>query len=190
MRSLVEGLLTLARADSGELPVRRVAVQLDRLVDETLDLLRPLAQQRGVTLQFSPQAASVTGDPDRLQELLSNLLSNGLAYSRPDGLVSVALQHEGSDVVLTVRDDGIGIGPEDLPRIFDRFYRADPARTREPAGAGLGLAIAQWIVTAHGGSISCTSELGRYTAFVVRLPGASGTTSTLRGETAGSSRPR
>jgi two-component system, OmpR family, sensor kinase len=170
MQSLVEGLLTLARADSGELPVRQVPVRLDELIDEAVDLLRPLAEQRHVTLRVSATAQTIVGDPDRLRELLSNLLFNGVAYNRPNGLVIVDVQHEGATVVLRVRDTGIGIDPDDLPHVFDRFYRGELARAREPAGAGLGLALVHWIVGAHSGTVACTSEPGSWTEFVVRLP--------------------
>jgi heavy metal sensor kinase len=170
MQSLVEGLLTLARADSGELPVRRISVRLDVLVDEAIELLRPLAQQRGVTLRASAIPLTVAGDPDRLRELLSNLLFNAVAYNRSNGLVAVDVGRDGPAAVLRVRDTGIGIGPEDLPRVFDRFYRGERAREREPAGAGLGLALVHWIVAAHGGTIECTSEPDQFTAFVVQFP--------------------
>jgi len=172
LQALVEGLLTLARADSGELPIRRQEVRLDRIVAEAVDLLRPLAQKRGVTFQFLPGAQTVSGDPDRLHDLVSSLLFNAVAYNRQDGRVDVALDRHGASAVLRIRDTGIGIGPEDLPRVFDRFYRSDAARAREPGGAGLGLALAKWIATAHGGSVACTSELGHYTELVVEFPAA------------------
>ncbi len=206
MQSLVEALLTLARADSGELPVRRVPVRLDALVHEVIEQLRPLARQRGVTLGASVIPLTVAGDPDRLRELLANLLFNGVAYNRAHGCVTVELERdsamvrlerdsamvglerdsatgsperdgatrsldrEDGAVVLRVHDTGIGIDPEDLPRVFDRFYRGERAREREPAGAGLGLALVRWIVAAHGGSIECTSERDSFTALVVRFP--------------------
>ena len=173
MQSLIEGLLTLARADSGELPVRQLTVRLDALVDEAVALLRPLAQQRQVMLRVSSSAQTIIGDPDRLRELLSNLLFNGVAYNRPNGCVTVDVQRDGATVVLTVRDTGIGIDPDDLPRVFDRFYRGELARAREPAGAGLGLALVHWIVAAHGGTVDCMSEPGRSTEFVVRFPAGS-----------------
>jgi heavy metal sensor kinase len=174
MQSLVEGLLTLARADSGELPINRVPIRIDDLLDESAELFRPLALQRRVTLGVSAAPDTVIGDPDRLRDLFSNLLFNGIAYNRVGGLVELAAERDGPDVIVRVRDTGIGIGPEDLPRIFDRFYRADAARTREPAGAGLGLALAKWIAEAHGGSLACSSQLNRYAEFVVRLPAAVG----------------
>jgi heavy metal sensor kinase len=170
MQSLIEGLLTLARADSGELPVRQVPVRLDALVDEAIDLLRPLAEQRQVALRAATSAQTIAGDPDRLRELLSNLLFNGVAYNRPNGVVMVDVRHAGAAVVLTIRDTGIGIDTDDLPRVFDRFYRGELARAREPAGAGLGLALVHWIVAAHGGTVTCASEPGRWTEFVVRFP--------------------
>ncbi len=179
MQSLVEGLLTLARADSGELAVRRVSVRLDALVDEAIELVRPLARQRGVTLGASLEPLTMTGDPDCLRQLVSNLLFNAVAYNREHGAVTVELEREratgasgrdDTDVVLRVRDTGIGIDPDDLPRVFDRFYRGERAREAEPAGAGLGLALVRWIVTAHDGTIECTSEPDRFTAFVVRFP--------------------
>ena len=188
MQSLVEALLILARADSGELAVRRVSVRLDALVEEAIELARPLARQRGVTLRASLTPLTMAGDPDRLRELLSNLLFNGIAYNREHGVVTVelecasatggrerasapgGLERDDSAVVLRMHDTGIGIDPEDLPRVFDRFYRGERAREREPAGAGLGLALVRWIVEAHGGTIDCTSERDSFTTFVVRLP--------------------
>ena len=123
-----------------------------------------------MTLRTSGTTQTVVGDPDRLRELLSNLLFNGVAYNRPNGLVSVDVDHEGATVVLRVRDTGIGIDADDLPRVFDRFYRGELAREREPAGAGLGLALVHWIVAAHSGTVECTSEPGSWTEFVVRFP--------------------
>jgi signal transduction histidine kinase len=197
MQSLIEALLTLARADSGELAVRRVSVRLDALVEEAIELVRPVARQRGVTLRAALIPLTIAGDPDRLRELLSNLLFNGVAYNRAHGVVTVELERasatgrlerasatggleraratgelacDGTDVLLRVHDTGIGIDPEDLPRVFDRFYRGERAREREPAGAGLGLALVRWIVEAHGGTIDCTSERDCFTTFVVRFP--------------------
>jgi signal transduction histidine kinase len=172
MQSLVEGLLTLARADSGELPIRRIAVRLDVIARQAVDMLRPLALQRHVTLEMTASPETVVGDPDRLQDVVSTLLFNGLAYNRPGGTVWVRMDRTDAGVVLRVRDEGIGIDPDELPRIFDRFHRSDTARAREPAGAGLGLALAKWITEAHGGSIECSSEPGHYTEFVVQLPRA------------------
>jgi signal transduction histidine kinase len=172
MQSLVEGLLILARADSGELPVRRSSVRLDALVEESVDLLRPLAQQHGVTLRVAADPLVIAGDRDRIRELLSNLLFNAVTYNRPGGTVSVGVERRDAAVVLRVRDTGIGIDPGDLPHVFERFYRGERARERAPAGAGLGLALVRWIVGAHGGTIACTSEPDAFTEFVVSFPAA------------------
>jgi heavy metal sensor kinase len=170
MQSLVEGLLMLARADSGELPVRQAPVRLDALVEQTVAQLRPLAQRRAVAFRVSTPPLTVAGDSDRLRELLSNLLFNAIAYNRPNGVVLITAERQGDAAVLRVRDTGIGIDATDLPQVFERFYRGERAREREPAGAGLGLALVRWIVAAHGGTIACASEPDRFTEFVVRLP--------------------
>jgi two-component system, OmpR family, sensor kinase len=170
MRAVIEGLLTLARADAGELVLRRVPVSLDEVAQEVITLLRPLAEKRKVGLTVSGDGAQVAGDPDLLREVLINLVSNAIHYNRDDGCVEVAVYEEETSACLQVADTGIGISPEDLPRVFERFYRADKARARDAGGAGLGLAVTRWIVEHHGGQIACTSEVGRGTRFLVRLP--------------------
>jgi signal transduction histidine kinase len=172
MQALVEGLLTLARAESGELPLQQVETRVDGIVDDTIEMLRPYAEQRRVRLHASLSPEAVVGDADRLHDLASNLIFNAIAYNRPGGTVTVEVTRDRHMVVFRVRDTGIGIAASDMPKIFDRFYRGDMARTREPAGAGLGLALAKWIVRAHHGSIECSSEPGRHTEVVVLLPSA------------------
>jgi two-component system, OmpR family, sensor kinase len=176
MQVLIEGLLTLARAEGGDRPLRRGAVHVDEIVEQAAAMLRPVAGRRGVTLDVSIDRAAdplaAIGDPDRLHDLVSSLLYNGILYNRPEGTVCATVAAEAGEVVLRVRDTGIGIGPDELPRVFDRFYRSPAARACEPAGAGLGLALARWIAEAHGGSIACSSEVGRGTELVVRLPAA------------------
>ena len=169
MQSLVEGLLMLARADSGQLPVRRSEVRLDRLVSEAAGLLRPLALQQQVTLRVTSTAQTIAGDPDRLRELISSLVYNGI-HNQPNGIISIDVRLEHDRVVLSVADTGIGIDAVDLPHVFERFYRGERARERAPSGAGLGLALAKWIVDAHGGTIECTSDVDRGTEFIARFP--------------------
>lgn len=169
IQALVEGLLMLARAESGELTMRRVDVRVDEIAAAAIDLLRPLAAQRRVTIAASLEPATIVGDPDRLHDLVTNLVFNAIAYNKPEGDVVVEVRWlEGAE--LRVQDTGIGIGADDLPRIFDRFYRSEAARVREPGGAGLGLALVRWIVEAHAGSIQCASEPERRTVMTVRLP--------------------
>jgi signal transduction histidine kinase len=112
----------------------------------------------------------VVGDRDRLTDLATNLVSNAIRYNRDGGRVSVEVWPDGDDACLRVADTGTGISADDLPRVFERFFRADKARTADSGGAGLGLAIAKWIVEAHGGRIACTSTAGRGTEVLVRLP--------------------
>jgi signal transduction histidine kinase len=170
MRRIVERLLTLARADSGGASLQRAPVGLAPIVGDALGIVRPLAEQKHVTIETHLQAATVVGDRDRLTDLVTNLFSNAIQYNRDGGRVSVEVWPEGSDACVRVRDTGTGISEEDLPRVFDRFYRADKARTAQSGGAGLGLAIAKWIVEAHGGRIACQSAVGHGTEVLVRLP--------------------
>jgi heavy metal sensor kinase len=170
MRRIVERLLTLARADTAPMSLQRAAVGLAPVVGDALAIVQPLADQKRVTIETRLDAATVVGDRDRLTDLVTNLFSNAIQYNRDGGQVSVEVWPEGNDACLRVRDTGTGIAADDLPRVFDRFYRADKARTTHSGGAGLGLAIAKWIVDAHGGRIACHSTAGQGTEVLVRLP--------------------
>ena len=172
MRGIVDGLLTLARADAGEIALRKEPVDLRAVLEETAAMLRPMAEQAGVTLEVSGAKAAVTGDPDRLREVATNLLGNAIRYNRPGGRAAASTRVEGAEAVLEVSDTGLGIPEKDRPHIFERFYRVDKARSREAGGSGLGLSITRWIVEAHGGTIAFASREGEGTTFTVRIPGA------------------
>jgi signal transduction histidine kinase len=130
---------------------------------------------KGVAVRLGAEdQALVMGDPDRLRQLLLNLVDNALKYTPPGGEVTLKLGRDDGWVQVSVADTGVGIAPEDLPHIFDRFYRADPSRTR-PGGSGLGLSIVQWIAQAHGGHVDVESQPGKGSTFTVWLPDATGT---------------
>jgi heavy metal sensor kinase len=170
--SMVEKLLSLARADSGGQALEIRPVDLREIVMRTAGEWRTVASFR--TLGFTETVASgdlqVAGDKTALQQLLNILLDNAVKYTPAPGSVSLSLEERGNRAVLKVIDSGIGIAPEDQNRIFERFYRADKARSRELGGAGLGLAIALWIVQQHHGLIAVESTLGKGSTFEVHLP--------------------
>ncbi len=168
MRRLIESLLALARLDAGQEPLRREDCDLARIASDGIELIRPLAAARGIQLHGDLPAAPCHGDAERLAQILTNLLSNAIDYNHDGGEIRVATQRRDGLATLTVRNTGAGISPDDLPRIFDRFHRADKARTG--GHSGLGLAIAQAIVRAHGGSIGAESEPGKGATFTVVLP--------------------
>jgi two-component system OmpR family sensor kinase len=176
MREVVQGLLTLARADAGELLVQQAPVPLRRIVHEVVDTMGPAAEKKSVVIALHDGAApqnsgpEVRGDGGLLRQAIANVVSNAIQYNVDGGRVDVTVSEEPATVLVAVSDTGHGIHANDLPRIFDRFYRADEARAREAGGAGLGLALAKWIVERHGGEISCSSEIGRGARFVIRLP--------------------
>lgn len=165
---LVADLLVLARADAG-MPIRRERVELDRLAMEVLGEVRHLAAEHRLAVD-GLEPSIVVGDPDRLRQLVLILLENAVKYTPPGGRIAMSLDRENGTAVVTVRDTGIGIGPDHLPRVFERFYRADAGRSCDPGGTGLGLSIAQWIVSQHNGSIALTSRPREGTEAVVRLP--------------------
>lgn len=165
---LVADLLALARADAG-VSIRIQPVDLDRLALESVQEARRIAGGRGVEVD-KLEPVEVAGDEDRLKQLLLILLDNAIKYSPAGGVVRLQLQRDGQWGVLRIRDSGVGIAPEDLTHVFERFYRADPARSRDPGGTGLGLPIARWIVEQHGGEIGLESEPGRGTEVIVHLP--------------------
>jgi signal transduction histidine kinase len=165
---LVADLLSLARADAG-LVLRRQRVELDRVVLEALATARHMGRGQGVELA-ALEPALVEGDADRLGELLLIILDNALKYTPPEGQIIVNLCRHGRNAEVTVRDTGVGIPEEDVEHVFERFYRADPARGRDPAGTGLGLPIARWIAVQHGGEIELQSQPDKGTTVTVRLP--------------------
>jgi len=169
MTRLVGDLLLLARADSGGLPLERRPVELDNVLFEVYRQVRIMDPPVAVELTEVDQAA-VMGDVDRLKQLFINLVENAVKYTPAGGEVRLSLTKKASWAQLEVSDNGIGIPAENLPHIFDRFYRVDKARTRAQGGSGLGLSIAKWIAQAHGGAIRVTSTVGEGTTFTVTLP--------------------
>ena len=167
---LANDLLTLQRIEgaTGELPIRPVDLRLAS--DRAAAMLEPLLEDREVTLTVNGRAPMVLGDADRLQQVVANLVDNASRMVGAGGHVQVELTAEGDRVVLSVLDDGPGIPEADLPRLFDRFYRADTSRTRTSGGAGLGLAIVRAIVTAHGGRIEAANLPGGGARMTVALP--------------------
>lgn len=165
---LVADLLALARADAG-VQLRRQPVDLDRLLMEAIGEARHFLDGQHLAIT-ALEPATVVGDPDRLKQLLLVLLDNAVKYTPTGGRVSAALDLDNLFARVTVTDTGIGIAPEDLGRVFERFYRADQARCRTPGGTGLGLPIAQWIATQHRGDIDLQSVPGAGTTATLRLP--------------------
>jgi signal transduction histidine kinase len=170
VQSIVAGLLTLARADADAVAFDRRGLDLGALVDAETEAFAALARQHGITIERCTAAVLVTGDRDRLREVVTNLIDNAIRYNKPGGRITVSVTAEGHAAVLRVADTGIGIAERHRAQVFDRFFRADPARSRAAGGSGLGLAIARWIVERHHGSITVGGQPGEGTEFVVRLP--------------------
>ncbi len=171
MTQLVSELLTLARADAGQQLLATEELELNELVRSVVETMQPLAVQSGVSLTWHAEAhVWVSGDQTRLTQLVINLVDNALRYTPSGGSVTLSVTADGGWADVRVEDTGVGIAAEHLPHLFERFYRADPARAQAEGGAGLGLAIAHWIAQAHAGQIAVRSELGRGTTFDVRLP--------------------
>jgi CheY-like chemotaxis protein len=154
--------------------LQRQHLDLPAVVTSALDSVRPAAEAKGIGMEASidPAAAHITGDPDRLRQVIWNLVSNAIKFTPSGGLVQVEARRVGADIELTVRDTGRGIAPEILPYVFDRFRQADSTTTREHGGLGLGLALVRHLVELHGGTVTATSAgEGQGATFVVTLPG-------------------
>jgi signal transduction histidine kinase len=169
MTRLVGDLMLLARADTGGLPIQRQSVELDTLFLDVYRQVRSIDHDVQITVEEVDQVG-VLGDSDRLKQLILNLVDNAIKYTPPGGKVMMSLSKVDGRSQLVVKDTGIGIPAEDLPHIYDRFYRVDKSRTRAQGGSGLGLSIAKWIVEAHKGDIEVESEVGIGTTFRVYLP--------------------
>jgi signal transduction histidine kinase len=174
---LVEDLLDVSRIMTGQLRIERRPVRVSHIVGAALDAVRPVAEARQVSLVTMPIAGeepgAVAGDATRLQQVVWNLLSNAIKFTPAGGQVEVAIARRGAMIEIEVRDNGIGIDPEFLPYVFDRFRQADSSTTRAYGGLGLGLAIVRHVVELHGGSVRAKSEgKGRGATFTVHLPQA------------------
>ena len=172
---LVNQVLELATSDAGVIEQRRVVVRVDEVIRQACEMFQAAAEERGVTLACEiPPCVTILGDPQQLRQLITNLIDNAIKFTPHGGRVSVKLMSatDGQAVQLVVEDTGIGIAPNDLPRVFDRFYRADKSRHRGNGvqGSGLGLAICEAIVNSHHGQILVDSQFGIGTKFTVNLP--------------------
>lgn len=170
LAQMVSELTELSRIETGKAELRMTLLDLNLLIEEVVAQLKPLAQRQQVTIAAELQAGllSVKADKDRIQQTLINLVHNAIKFNHPGGKVTVSAKADGESVTVTVSDTGIGISREDLPHIFERFYKADKARTK--GGSGLGLAIARHTVQAHGGEIRAQSEEGKGSTFSFSLP--------------------
>jgi heavy metal sensor kinase len=171
LTSLVNGLLLLARADAGEVGIRREPVDVAALADDVAEMFDPLAEERGIRLIAETAGpVMVAGDPSRLRQLLTNLVDNAVRFTEPGGKVTLRVESDADRAIVCVMDTGISIPPEHLPHIFERFYQADAARSA--GGCGLGLSICRWIVAAHGGTLRAASGAAEGTSFTASLPKA------------------
>jgi len=171
LANLVDDLLSLSRLESFADVPRRQRVDVAAAIHKVLDLLGPAAAARKHDLAADIQPApAVAGDPDYIERAISNLVDNAIKYTPEGGHIRVALRSAGDDVIIEVSDNGVGIPPEDLTRIFERFYRVDRSRSRELGGTGLGLSIVKHVAQLHGGSVEAESTLGRGSTFRMRLP--------------------
>lgn len=174
---IVEDLLMLARADAGERPIERRRVFLDDVGLDALDAARVIAARRNVRLEMGAfEEAPVDGDASLLRQLTMIFLDNAIKFTEPGGVVRLGIRRNEKSAILSVEDNGIGIPNDQLPHVFERFYRGDPARTRDGArdggseGAGLGLSIARWIADEHGAAVHIDSTLGSGTRVNVEFP--------------------
>jgi signal transduction histidine kinase len=176
MNLLIDQLLTLARGDAGAEAIDYQQIDLSKLIVETIGVMQPLAEEKRLKLSVksSPVQGNlgmlVTGDETQLKRVLTNLIENAIRHTESDGEISVLVERHDSLIEWRISDTGCGISEEHLPHVFERFYRADKARSRQNGGSGLGLAICRLIVEAHHGVISVESELGEGTTFLIQLP--------------------
>lgn len=172
MTVLISHLLLLARYEGKLNPKLFKTLDLTELLTDLAPSYQNLVKEKNITFypQFSQQPILVRAEPELLRQAIENLLNNAYKYTNPDGIITLKLTSESRWVMITIADTGIGIPPQDLPHIFDRFYRVDQARTRKTGGFGLGLAIVQQIITAHQGQVQATSSVGVGSTFRIELP--------------------
>ncbi len=171
LQELLDDLLILSRLEGVDAALDREPVSLAAVARHAAELLAPTAREKRVEIEIEEEPVPpIPGDAGNLERLLLNLLDNAIKYNRPDGKITVRVARCDGEALLEVIDSGIGIPPESIPRIFERFYRVDKGRAREEGGTGLGLAIVKHIAQAHGGQVDVESRIGRGSTFRVRLP--------------------
>jgi heavy metal sensor kinase len=171
LRALIDSILTLARAEAGQIPLAFTRVDLSALAASLVDQLHPVAEAQQIALRGEwHEPVFVEGDAGWLERMVLNLIDNAIKFTQPGGEVLVRVRPARGTVRLEVSDTGIGMTPEVVARVFERFYRADPARSSTGSGSGLGLTLVAWIVDRHGGSVVVQSEPGHGSTFVVTLP--------------------
>jgi heavy metal sensor kinase len=172
LTTVVTSLLEISRAESGQVKLNVTTVNISKIASDVCEDCEFIAEEKDIKLKAEIQPyVNLTGDAGRLHQLLLNVIDNAIKYTQPGGEVGVKLTIENTDTKVVVTDNGIGISEDDIPHIFDRFYRADKSRTRDEAqGNGLGLSIVKWIVEAHKGTIVVTSTIGKGTTFTITLP--------------------
>jgi heavy metal sensor kinase len=170
--ALVDDLLLIARSDSDPAAFERNFIDLPPLLDDVTAQARTLAEPKHIHIipEIPPHSIVIAGDELSIRRLFMALIDNAVKYSSENGTIWIALNTEKNQAIVAIRDTGIGISGEDLPRVFDRFWRADKVRSRDEGGTGLGLAIAKGITDRHGGTLTVESELGKGSTFSVRLP--------------------
>lgn len=178
LSALVQDILQLSRVQVGVAPTDMVPVKVGAVVGEAADRARTTAEARSIAIDVAAEDAEVLGDHDLLVTVVRNLLDNAVSYSDPGTRIGVGVTVRDEVVEISVVDQGIGIPADALPRVFERFYRVDPARSRDTGGTGLGLSIVKHVVADHGGEVTVWSEPGRGSTFTVRLPLAPSTEGT------------
>jgi len=171
MSKVLEDLFLLSKSDENQIALDCESVDLKSLIEEVCKHAEIIASDKNVKIAIAYlEGVQVYGDPVRLRQMIWNVVVNGIKYTQHGGEVKISTRHKGGGVLITIQDNGIGISEEDLPLIFNRFYRVDKARSRQEGGTGLGLSICKFIVDAHKGSIDIESKLGKGTKFKITLP--------------------
>jgi two-component system sensor histidine kinase VicK len=165
-------LLQLSKLDYDNIQWNMKKIDIYKIVNECVYRMKISAEQKNQVLEFiaDQDIPEIMGDKDRIEQVIVNILSNAIKYTSENGKIEVSLKRDGDSILIKVADNGIGIPKEDLPRLFERFYRVDKARSRMLGGTGLGLSIARQIVEAHKGKIRIQSEYGQGTQVFINLP--------------------